>query len=142
MSITEHKHVSEIGPETGRRLEIFTGAGRRRSWSVDQKASIVAESFEGSTSVCNVARRHGLTPSQLFAWRRAAGLPPDTLVSSLFVEAVVDLAREREEPAQVRARTGEDGVVEIEIDGVMVRVGRGAEETTITAVLRALKGLS
>ena len=34
VSITEHKHVSEAGPTAGRRLEIFTGAGRRRSWSV------------------------------------------------------------------------------------------------------------
>jgi transposase len=142
MSITERKHVSEIGSDTGRRLEIFTGAGRRRSWSVDQKAAIVAQSYDGSASVCDVARRHGLTPSQLFAWRREARLPPDTLASSLFVEAVVDPVIEREEPAQVRPRTSEDGVIEIEIDGIMVRVGRGTEETTITAVLRALKGIS
>jgi transposase len=79
MSITERKHVSEIRSDTGRRLEIFTGFGRRRSWSVDQKAAIVAQSYDGSASVCDVARQHGLTPSQLFAWRREARLPPDTL---------------------------------------------------------------
>ena len=142
MSITERKHGSEIGSETGRRLEIFTGAGRRRSWSVDQKAAIVAQSYEGSASVCNVARQHGLTPSQLFAWRREARLPPNTLGSSLFVEAVVDPVKERKGPAQVRTRTCEDGVIEVAMDGIVVRVARGAEETTITAVLRALKGVS
>ena len=139
MSITERKHVSEIGSDTGRRLEIFTGAGRRRSWSVDQKAAIVAQSYDGSASVCDVARQHGLMPSQLFAWRREARLPPDTLASRLFVEAVVDPVEERE---GLGPRTSEDGVIEVAMGGIVVRVGRGAEETTITAVLRALKGVS
>jgi transposase len=58
--------------EPVRRLEVFTGAGRRRSWSAEQKARIVAESYENGTTVCAVARRHGLTPTQLFAWRRLA----------------------------------------------------------------------
>jgi transposase-like protein len=62
MSITERKHVSEIGSDTGRRLEISTGAGRQRSWSVDQKAAIVAQRYDGAASVCDVARQHGLTP--------------------------------------------------------------------------------
>jgi transposase len=56
--------------ELARRLEIFTGAGRRRRWGADQKAVIVAESVGGSESVSAIARRHGLTPPQLFAWRR------------------------------------------------------------------------
>ena len=45
MSISERKHVSE-GEAPARRVEIFTGAGRRRSWSAREKAAIVAESFE------------------------------------------------------------------------------------------------
>jgi transposase len=32
------------------------------------------------------------------------------------------------------------GTIEMEIDGVSVRVGRGADAKTIAAVLRALKG--
>ena len=32
-------------PEPTRRIEVFTGAGRRRAWSADQKAAIVADSF-------------------------------------------------------------------------------------------------
>jgi hypothetical protein len=43
--------------EPARRLEIFTGAGRRRRWSAEQKAEIVAESVGGSESVSAVARR-------------------------------------------------------------------------------------
>ena len=71
MSISERKHVLE-GEAPARRVEIFTGAGRRRSWSAREKASIVAESFEEGVRACHVARRRGLTPQQLFAWRREA----------------------------------------------------------------------
>ena len=119
MSITKHKHVSEAEPTAGRRLEIFTGAGRRRSWSADEKAAIVAESYAGATSVCGVARRHGLTPSQLFAWRREARLPAVTPAASFFVEAVVDpentLAPRASRDGGSRSQ---GGVIEVEIDGV------------------------
>jgi transposase len=70
MSISERKHVSE-GEAPARRVEIFTGAGRR-SWSAREKAAIVAESFEEGVRTCHVACRHGLTPLHLFAWRREA----------------------------------------------------------------------
>jgi transposase len=53
--------------EAPRRLEVFTGAGRRRSWTTEQKAQIVAECDEAGASVSAVARRHGLTPQQLSA---------------------------------------------------------------------------
>ena len=72
MSISEHKHM----PAPIRRIEVFTGAGRRRSWSPEEKASIVAESYGGGETVCAVARRHGLTPQQLFTWRRLARVEP------------------------------------------------------------------
>ena len=98
MSISELKHVSKV-EEPIRRLEIFTGAGRRRSWSADEKAAIVAESYASADSVCAVARRHGLTPQQLFTWRRQARGALDTPAPSLFVQAVV----EPELPASVLA---------------------------------------
>lgn len=68
MSISVLMPVSE----PVRRLELFTGEGRRRSWSADEKAAIVAESYAEGESVCGVARRHGLTSQQLFTWRRLA----------------------------------------------------------------------
>jgi len=56
--------------EPVRRLEDFTGAGRRRKWSDEDKARIVVEIVTSGDSVCSVARRHGLSPQQLFGWRR------------------------------------------------------------------------
>lgn len=49
-----------------------TGAGRRRAWTLEQKARIVAESYETGEPLCAVARRYGLTPQQLFGWRGEA----------------------------------------------------------------------
>src|SRR3954463_16024180 len=53
-----------------RRLEVITGVGRRRRWSLEEKARIVAESLDPATSSSAVARHYGLHASQLFAWRQ------------------------------------------------------------------------
>ena len=91
MSISEHKHVSEGEAVPARRIEIFTGAGRRRSWTEQEKAAIVAESFEDGVRTCHVARRHGLTPQQLFTWRREARRKVgDESDAPPFVSAIVE----------------------------------------------------
>jgi transposase len=91
-------------PEHVRCIEVFTGAGRRRSWSAGEKAAIVAASYGADETVCAVARRHGLTPQQLFAWRRFArrsALPPPPM----FVPAVVGTSGP-EAPPQAGRRAG------------------------------------
>jgi len=133
--------------EPVRRLEVFTGAGRRRTWSKEDKARIVAEIAASGDSVCAVARRHGLSPQQLFGWRRrlreaAAGYSEAEDLK--FVPAVVGmgaptraLGRERKAP---RCKSTLDvGIIEVEVDGVTIRVGRGADATMIAAIVRALK---
>ena len=60
-------HVSAV-----RRIELITGGARRRRWSSDEKARVVLESLRPGTNVSEVARRNGLSPQQLFAWRREA----------------------------------------------------------------------
>lgn len=57
---------------TVRRIELITGAGRRRQWSDDDKARVIIESLRPGTNVSEVARRNGLSPQQLFGWRREA----------------------------------------------------------------------
>jgi len=61
---------NDAGTKGVQRFEVFTGAGKRRAWPLEVKASIVAESYSGLETICAVARRHGLAPSQLFTWRR------------------------------------------------------------------------
>src|SRR4051794_41833011 len=58
-----------------RRLEVITGGGRRRRWSDEDKARIVAESLDPATTSSAVARRHGLHASQLFVWRQQLAAP-------------------------------------------------------------------
>ncbi len=141
MSISEHKHM----PEPVRRIEVFTGAGRRRSWSREAKAAIIAESYGAGETVCAVARRHGLTPQQLFAWRRLARRSGSVL-PAMFVPAVLERI-EPEPPAaaipprRARRRSKADGI-ELEIAGVEVRVGADAKPRAIEAVIRALKAHS
>jgi len=138
---TEHNAITE----PVRRIEVFTGAGRRRTWSAEDKARIVAESVTSGESVCAVARRHGLSPQQLFGWRRQLRLPAAASTEAsapLFVPAIVE-APVPERALRRRRRTRQEdrtsGIIEVEIDGVTVRVGRGAEAKTVAAVLRALK---
>lgn len=57
---------------TVRRIELITGDGRRRRWSDDEKARIIVESLRPGANVSEVARRKGLSPQQLFGWRREA----------------------------------------------------------------------
>ncbi|UGY12279.1 transposase [Bradyrhizobium septentrionale] len=133
--------------EPVRRLEVFTGAGRRRKWSDEDKARIVAEIVASGDSVCSVARRHGLSPQQLFGWRRqlreAAGGHSE-VEEVQFVPAVVDavvpasaLGRERK-AVRCKAKT-DSGIIEIEVDGITIRVGRGADPTMIASIVQALK---
>jgi transposase len=126
-----------------RRLELFTGAGRRRTWSDEDKAAIVAESDGPGTSISAVARRHGLSASQLFTWRRLArqaGRHDDRTVR--FVPAVLSVGPQEPASAQtgsgLREQRGCHGI-EVEIAGATVRIAQGASPAQIAAVIRALK---
>ncbi|WP_245265838.1 transposase [Mesorhizobium sp. LNJC394B00] len=126
---------------------MINGAGGRRHWSVDDKARIIAETLEPNAVVSEVARRYGLRPQQVFAWRRearkqAASVQQD---SPAFVPAVVTAAEPvaRHPPKQrKRQATRDAGMIELEIDGVAMRVGRGADTKTVAAVIRARKATS
>src|SRR5580692_12139116 len=62
----------EPKPSVARGVEVFTGTGRRRRWSSDEKARIVEETLAPGAVVSEVARRHGVAQSLLFTWRRLA----------------------------------------------------------------------
>ena len=145
MSMLDHKLKPE--PEPLRRLEVITGTGRRRRFSDEDKARIVEETLASGVVVSEVARRHGLSPQQLFGWRRQARQPVVTSADTQapqFVPAVIEaelpeatVRRRSRGPARQADRSC--GIIEIEIDGVTVRVGRGADAKTVATVLRALK---
>ena len=151
MTISEHT-LKTSADEPVRRFEVFTGSGRRRDWSDDDKARIVAESYEPGATVSEVARRHAMSPQQLFGWRRLLRRARETLSplsGPMFVPAVIEAAVAEQKPARQsakrrrrtrRASGGSSAGIEFEIDGVVVRVGSGASPKAIAAVIGALKG--
>jgi transposase len=60
-------------------------------------------------------------------------------VAPAVIEARAAEAAQKRVKPRSRQRGDSLGVIEVEIDGVTVRVGRGAEAKTVAAVLRALK---
>jgi Transposase len=73
MSDTELLH--EVKLEPVRRLEAFTGAGRGRSWTAEQKARIVAESHADGVTVSAVAPTRADTTAVIRVAAAARGWP-------------------------------------------------------------------
>jgi transposase len=139
---TEHSAITE----PVRRIEVFTGAGRRRTWRAEDKARIVAETLNEGETVCAVARRHGLSPQQLFGWRRQARQSAGGIEKAApkFVPAVVEATPPASiAPHRRRKRTRHadptSGLIEVEIADMTVRFSRGTDAKTVAAVLRVLK---
>jgi transposase len=144
--VSKLDHMLEPEVTAVHRLEVISGTGRRRQFASEFKARIVEETLIPGAVVSDVARRHGLTPQQVFTWRRQARRPPAISESQgpRFVPAIVETALPSPVlPGRQRKRTGQasrsSGNIEVEIDGMTVRIGRGAEAKTVAAVLRALK---
>ena len=136
----DHTIKSDV---TTRRLEVITETGRRRWFSRDDKARIVEETLAPDAVVSDVARRHGLTPQQVFTWRRQARQLRATKTDGpQFVPAVVDApaaAVGRERKAQRCKAKPDLGSIEIEVEGTIIRAGRGADASMIAAIVHALK---
>lgn len=114
-----------------RRPELFTGAGRRRTWSEDEKAAIVAESDGPGTSISAAARRHSLSASQLLTWRRLARQAGrhDDQTPLQFVPAVLSVGLQEPASSETGSALREPHGchnIEVEIAGATVRIAQGA----------------
>lgn len=140
MSGLDHRLEPEIEV---RRFEVINGAMGRRRWTADERARILEETLVPGAVVSAVARRHGLTPQQLFTWRREARKASERVPA--FVPAVVlpEPAPGSELPAppsRPKRRTRERrAAIEVDVAGVRVMIENGASPSTIAAVIGALK---
>ena len=84
--------------------------------------------------VSEVARRHGMSPQHLFTWRRQArqhagesrpAFAPVVVAPDIPPTPMTDPA----------------AVIEIAIDGALIRVPPGVDGRTLVTILRALKSL-
>jgi transposase len=142
---------------TGRRsarsqqVEIITRGERRRSWTLEQKREIVAESLGPELKPSEVARKHAIGTGQLYTWRRELmGMPRAVTARGMPRFAEVDLApaspgTSAPTPADERAPPGylaperSGGMIEIMLPGgVSIRVDARVDGPALRRVLDAL----
>jgi len=122
-----------------RRLEVITGVGGRRVWPDEDKGRIVAESFSAGANVSAVARRYGLRPQQVYAWRRLARRGALALPAEEALGFVPVVATESAPMPSATATPAPSGIVEIEIAGAVIRAAPGVDWRHLREVLRAVK---
>jgi transposase len=128
-----HSRTDSTNGDSFRRLEVITGVGRRRRWTDEEKARVVAESLDPATTASAVARRYGLHVSQLFTWRQRLAAPAT-----------------REAPGFVPVLLAEDdatsvtvaGRMEIALGPIVVRVGADVDAGALRRVLEVVRGLA
>jgi transposase len=122
-----------IKEQSFRRVEVLTGTPRRRRWSAEEKAAVVAASLAPGAVGRQVALRYGVHPNQLYAWRRELA-PADGRDGQGVGFVPVAVTR-----SSVGARPALGPVVEIALGDAVVRVAPGTEMGFLGAVLRAVK---
>ena len=134
-----HMPVHNGGGDTLRRIEVITGTGRRRRWDAETKGRLVAESFEPGRSVSEVARRHDISPSLLFLWRRQAAEATKNAESNVrggptFVPMVVSNGDAPAAPV-----VNEACVVEVELGDVRIRIKGPVDRSVLREVFLAAR---
>ena len=120
----------------------------------EEKARIVAESFEEGANISEVARRNGVVRGLLTVWRHKFAA---AAAGKRRLRAGPDRCRERrrreqasrtlssgtDEAAEMAslARPSSGGVIEIEVSGARIRVEPGVDLATLSTVLSALRGI-
>jgi len=115
VSMTSNKQTIEV---------VTVSEERRRRWSAQEKAALVKETYEPGMSVSLVARKHGISASQLFNWRRLER--EGALVAVHSGESVVpasELAAARAQIAQLQRMLGKK-TMEAEILREAVEIAR------------------
>lgn len=122
-------------------VEVITGAGPRRRFSVEEKLQLIEETQQPGMSVSLVARRHGISRDLLFRWRRdwrrgllsAPGLVPVQVGGAAAMRAPANTSERR--------TAVEHGVIEIGLpSGWCVRVTGAVEADALRRVLAVVAG--
>ena len=122
-----------------RRVEILTGPGRRRRWSAEEKAQIVAETLAPGARVSEVARRWQICPQQVFGWRRQARVDQAGQQRTEGEPAFVPIVTEAVPVTKPGRCVSPPSVIEIKLAGAVVRVVSGTDATLLSEVLRAVR---
>ena len=134
-----------------RRVEFITGTTRHLRRSDEERAQILAESFEPGANIAAVARRNGVNAGLLHYWRkRAKAQAQETSAQEPPLLIPVAIAKASEPAIEGAACVGAaaSGTVsrrpsiEIETAGARVHVPEGVDAKTLSVVLAALRRTS
>jgi transposase len=114
------------------RMTLITGDERRRRWSSEERARILAAIEEPGAVVAEVARRADVCTSLVYKWRLAARAAAS---ASGFVQVIVE--NPQQPPA--RASEAELGAILVEMNGARIRIGANAPSALIVATLKVLR---
>ena len=114
----------------------MTMEGRRR-WSRAEKLAIVAEIGDGRLSP--VARKHNISPSLLFRWRRdlGAGVREGASSKSGFVPLALPAAASAESSSPIGSLSG--GIEIVLANNRRVIVGKDFDSVALKRVIEALE---
>ena len=131
-------HTDAIRDEPFRRIEVITGVERRRRWSEQDKARIVAESLKPGVIVAEVARRYGMHRNQLYGWRSAFGVQPAKTGQARETQGFVPVTVVPEAPEGPVS----SAVIEIVIGSVSVRLTGAINAAALRQVLEVVRSLA
>ena len=124
--------------------EVLSGPERRRRWGHEEKARLVAEVMVPGAKVTEIARRHGISRSLLYTWRREAERESASSGGAPMLPDLVPvmIADAREVPKASAATAKQTGAIEIVLpSGARVTIRGRIEEHTLRAVLDALRAV-
>ena len=127
-----------ISDKPFQRIEVITGVERRRRWSEEDKARIVAESLEPGVVVADVARRYGIHRNQLYGWRSAFGVQPAKTGEARAALGFVPVTVVPEAPEVSIS----GGAIEIVMGSVSVRLTGTVDATALRQVLEVVRSLA
>lgn len=102
---------------------------RRRRWSDEFKARAVAATLDPDVNISAAAREMGISPSQLFGWRRQA----------MCEGAVTSSASPTACASRPAVEGGSAPMVEISVGAAVIRVSAGIGEADLRRVIRAVR---
>jgi transposase len=138
-------------------VEIVTRVERRRKWTAEEKAALLAETDAEGGRVAVVARRHRVPESVLYNWRSArksaaVAVTADAVefvplgvlgATASAAPAMLPAPRVQQPVPRARRRRGRAGAIEIALpDGTRVCVDKAVDEAALSRVLRAMRSLA
>ena len=122
-----------------RRIEVLTGPVRRRKWSDDEKARIVAATLTPGAVVTEVARRWQVCPQQVFGWRRAMRLGTAAAAATAPVSFVPIVQEVRPACDGSAVAPSSPPPIEVDLAGAVLRIPLGTDAALLTTVLWAIR---